>query len=193
MKQELDSILKRWNLLDHPFYQSWSAGTLPVDCLKIYAQEYGALVRALPAGWQAVGDTSTVEEEIEHARQWDLFAAALETEVADPQIQQTKAMSANLQELFAQPTTALGALYAFEAQQPATATSKLEGLRTHYDLPTAAEVYFETHAGDKHEVEKLLDMMETMSEPDRGRAIEACEVMAERLWDTLTGVMEMAS
>jgi pyrroloquinoline-quinone synthase len=189
----LDSILARWDLLSHPFYQSWSAGTLPVVCLKTYAREYGALVAALPAGWEAVGDSETVAEEREHAELWDAFAAALGTSVEAPQIAQTKTMSASLNHLFSQPATALGALYAFEAQQPATAASKLEGLRSHYDLTASAEVYFETHAGEEHEVEKLLGMMASLPHADLDKAVEACETMAEVLWDTLTGVMESAT
>ena len=27
MKQQLDLLLEKWNLLRHPFYQAWSAGT----------------------------------------------------------------------------------------------------------------------------------------------------------------------
>ena len=30
-KQRLDSIVEKWDLLKHPFYQAWSAGTLPVE------------------------------------------------------------------------------------------------------------------------------------------------------------------
>ena len=65
---------------------------------------------------------------------WADFASGLNTIVAEAQIFEVKALVELTRELFSQPTTALGALYAFEAQQPATAKSKLEGLRTFYNL-----------------------------------------------------------
>ena len=43
-KKRFDTILEKWDLLKHPFYQAWSAGTLPVEALKVYASEYGAFI-----------------------------------------------------------------------------------------------------------------------------------------------------
>jgi len=62
-KQRLDSILEKWDLLKHPFYQAWSAGTLPVEALKVYASEYGAFINILENGWKTLDDLETAEEE----------------------------------------------------------------------------------------------------------------------------------
>ncbi|MER3558451.1 MAG: pyrroloquinoline quinone biosynthesis protein PqqC, partial [Armatimonadota bacterium] len=51
LQTRLNEIVAKWNLLNHPFYQAWSAGTLPVESLRAYAQEYGAFIRELPLGW----------------------------------------------------------------------------------------------------------------------------------------------
>lgn len=190
MKTQLERAIQKWKLLDHPFYQAWSEGALPVERLKLYASEYGSLVRALPSGWEAVGDKETAAEEVEHSQQWDAFAEALGTRVAAPTISQTKVMDGHLNDLFSQPASALGALYAFEAQQPETAASKLMGLRQHYQLPAATELYFESHADDDHEAEKILDMLESLAPAGREQALGACETMAEDLWNVLSGVLE---
>ena len=190
MKKQLDLILEKWNLLGHPFYQSWSAGTLPVEALKVYASEYGAFISTLAEGWTTLNDTETAHEEQEHAELWDQFAAALGTHITTPEIAQTKQLVMISRELFAKPATALGAMYAFEAQQPATAKSKLDGLKTHYSLPTEVEPYFEIHSANWHESEKLLAAMNLLSAEEQAEARTACERMAESLWDALTGVHE---
>src|SRR5512136_3484503 len=91
IKDNLDLAVSKRNLLEHPFYQAWSAGTLPVDALRTYAREYGAFIRLLPTAWGALQDAETAEEEREHADLWDRFASALDTRVEGsatvPQIQ----------------------------------------------------------------------------------------------------------
>ena len=189
-KQNLDSILKKWDLLTHPFYQAWSAGTLPVDALKVYAAEYGAFIDTLAEGWETLDDPDTAQEEKEHAELWDQFALALETNVDNPNIAQTITLVRTAKELFRTQAGALGAMYAFEAQQPTTAKSKLDGLKTHYSLPSEVEPYFEVHATNWHETKKILDLMETLSPEELLQANQACQKMAEALWNTLTGIHE---
>lgn len=192
MKKQLDLILEKWNLLKHPFYQSWSAGTLPVDALKVYAGEYGAFISTLAEGWATLNDAETANEEQEHAELWDRFAASLGTHAAAPKIAQTRQLVNASRELFAKPATALGAMYAFEAQQPATAKSKLDGLRAHYSLPKEAEPYFEVHSANWHESQKLLNAMNQLTPDEQAQAQAACERMAQSLWDALTGIHESA-
>jgi len=189
-KKHLDSILEKWDLLNHPFYQAWSAGTLPVDALKVYAAEYGAFINVLEDGWKALDDTETAQEEKEHAELWEQFAAALETKISQPEITQTTELVNAAHELFASPATTLGAMYAFEAQQPATAKSKLEGLKVHYTLPASVEPYFEIHSANWHESKKILNALKKLSSEEQGQAYEACGKMAEALWNALTGIHE---
>ena len=80
-KEALNAAFSKWNLLQHPFYQAWSAGTLPIESLRTYAREYGAFIRLLPHAWEALDDAETAQEEREHADLWDDFAAALDTRV----------------------------------------------------------------------------------------------------------------
>jgi len=187
-KQRLDAILEKWDLLKHPFYQAWSAGTLPVEALKVYASEYGAFIDTLADGWTTLEDAETAHEEQEHAELWEQFANALETEISKPEIKQTMELLRVSQDLFASPATTLGAMYAFEAQQPATAKSKLDGLKEHYSLPAEVEPYFEVHSANWHESEKILASVEKLSPEEQAQVERACESMAESLWNTLTGI-----
>jgi pyrroloquinoline quinone (PQQ) biosynthesis protein C len=90
--------------------------------------------------------------------------------------------------LFTSPAPALGALYAFEAQQPGTARSKLEGLRAHYDVSEAGTKYFVLHAVNWEESGKILEQMENLSPAEQAEACLACSQMAESLWSALTEI-----
>ena len=190
IEQQLNSSIEKWNLLKHPFYQSWSKGELPVAALQTYAQEYGAFIALLPAGWQALNDDETVQEEREHAELWDNFAAGLNTRIGAAQISNVKDLIAEARVSFADPVSALGALYAFEVQQPATAHSKLAGLRAFYQLPASVEPYFEIHSHNEHEAAKLLARIEGLSAIEQQQAAAACEAMGQALWNALSGIYD---
>jgi pyrroloquinoline quinone (PQQ) biosynthesis protein C len=186
--ESLDLAIGEYRLLDHPFYRSWRAGTLPEAALRTYAEEYGALIAAIDAGWETVGESAHAAEERRHAALWDRFAGRLGTAIGTPQVPQAAAMLATAQRLFSEPETAWGALYAFEAQQPATAAEKLEGLVAHYgftvDAPEAE--YFRVHAADYHEADQIVAALDGYG--GEGPAVTACAEMAAALWDALTGI-----
>ena len=188
IREALDRDVLARNLLEHPFYRAWSAGTLPASALAAYAREYGAFVATLPEGWTALRDDETAEEEREHARLWDAFARALHTEVGAASTPEVRTLLAVAARHFAEPATAAGALYAFERQQPATAESKLAGLRAFYALGPAAERYFEEHTRNQHEAEKLATRIEALDPEGRARAQVACREMSQALWNALSGL-----
>ena len=187
-KQALDNKIADYNLLNHPFYQAWSAGELPVDALRVYAREYGAFISTVPKGWETLEDAETAKEETEHIDMWADFADGLHTTVSEAEIPQVQALLDTADELFSEPATALGALYAFEAQQPATAQSKLAGLKAFYQLPETVEPYFETHSHNEHEAEQLLERIGTLPSESRAAVVQACEQMSVALWNALTGI-----
>ena len=187
-KQALDNKIADQNLLNHPFYKAWSAGELPVETLRAYAREYGAFIATIPNGWETINDTETAEEETEHIDMWADFADGLDTTISEAQIPQVKALLETADELFSEPATALGALYAFEAQQPATAQSKLAGLKEFYQLPKTVEPYFETHSHNEHEAEILLERIDALPSESHTTVVQACEKMSTALWDALTGI-----
>jgi pyrroloquinoline-quinone synthase len=189
IKESLDLAVSKRNLLEHPFYQAWSAGTLPVEALRTYAREYGTFIGLLPNAWEALRDSETALEEREHAELWNSFAAALDTNVAGKaDLPEVQALIATANRLFSDPISAAGALYAFEVQQPTTAQSKLDGLKTHYHLPAGVEPYFEIHSHNEHEARKLSARIEAFSADDQGRTVQACSEVASALWVALSGI-----
>lgn len=84
---QLDEARARTNVLDHPFYQRWSAGELESQELELYAGEYGHAVAALAeasrlaaeeAGPEhAMGLQRHAQEEQSHVELWDDFARAV--------------------------------------------------------------------------------------------------------------------
>jgi pyrroloquinoline-quinone synthase len=188
--QQLNAAVEKWDLLKSPFYQAWSEGTLPIGALKAYAEEYGAFISLMPLGWEVQDDEHTAEEEVEHTELWEKFAASLGTKITDANIPAVQELIAKTRDLFKTVPEALGALYAFEVQQPATAQSKLKGLRQHYSLSTDSEPYFEVHSNNHHEAEKLTERIAALSPEDQKRALMACELMSKALWDALDGIYE---
>jgi pyrroloquinoline-quinone synthase len=184
-----DAVANR-SLLRHPFYLAWSAGTLPVAALRDYAREYGAFIRTVGQGWETVGEAHIAGIEEGHAQVWEnTFAAGLETPVDVPQTAEVAALVDTARELFAGPVTALGALYAFESQQPFTAQSKAAGLKEHYaQLPDCCGEYFRLHEADFEEPALLAGKMNALSEHEQERALAACERMTQSLHDALTGI-----
>lgn len=187
---QCDALIAKKNLLTHPFYQAWSNGTLPVEALKTYAREYGAFIAGVGLGWERAGWSDIAAIEDGHARVWErTFAASLGTSVGEPQIPEVAALIEAEGELFAEKASAMGALYAFEAQQPFTAQSKLKGLKEHYpQLPEACGVYFEMHENDFDEPSMLAEGMAQLSDAEQALAVAACERMSCALWDALSGI-----
>jgi pyrroloquinoline-quinone synthase len=189
-RQILDEIIDDKCLLKHPFYRAWNEGTLTVADLGRYASQYGEFIDTIASGWEMAGDADVAAEERTHALLWTDFASALDApRPATARLPEIEALVALANTSFADRPSALGALYAFEQQQPATAQSKLDGLRRHYALPAPAEVYFDVHKADEEEPRWLAEQIETLSPEEFAQARAACESMAAALWSGLDGVL----
>jgi pyrroloquinoline-quinone synthase len=191
VRNRLDTIVAEKNLLNHPFYRAWSAGTLSREALATYAAEWGPFVALVPKGWEAHGDTAVANEERTHVGLWAQFADGLSARVPQsPALEAPRRLAECADRLFSDPVTSLGALYAFEAQQPRTSASKLHGLQAHYSLGERAEEYFKVHCDDLREMELLAQRIEDLPSDDQDRAMDACRETAEALWDALTDIHE---
>lgn len=188
-KEKLDAIIDEKRLLKHPFYQAWSAGTLTVENLGVYAVQYGEFIDCIAQGWEAAGDPAVAEEEREHARLWSDFTASLgKSRPAERRLDEIEELVEVADATFGDRARALGALYAFEQQQPGTATSKLDGLKAHYSLPASGMLYFEIHKDDVQEPRWLAEQIEALSAEEYDAARDACERMSAALWKGLDGV-----
>ncbi len=182
--EEIKSIVLRFDLNQHPFYTAWREGTLPMPMLSRYAVEYGEFVGLIRKAWEALGSEEYAAEERYHHKLWEKFAAEVHsaTEGAYQGPGQSP-LSKTAEGLFGGDTPeVLGALYAFEVQQPVTSRVKLDGLKDHYRVGTDAHEYFEEHADKWHEVEDLNRELEALSEAEFERAKTAAAVMAGAMW-----------
>jgi pyrroloquinoline-quinone synthase len=154
----LDETRSAFNVLEHPFYERWSAGELSATELSRYAGEYRHAVVALAQVSAQAAESSTdelqrslclhAEEEAAHVALWEQFECATgeHTRLEQPALAETRAC--------VQTWTAgedllerLAVLYAIEASQPQISATKLEGLTAHYGFSEEgpATEYFRVH------------------------------------------------
>ena len=185
--QELESIVAQHDLNLHPFYQEWRAGTLPLSKLVDYSGEYGLFVSTIASGWDTIGETRYANEEREHEVLWDDFKGALGFEILTSW-PQTNTMVQAATNLFLTKAEAIGALFAFEAQQPHTAKSKLDGLNEHYALSETGKEYFVVHAEDFAEVDDLKRHIASLTDEEFARTKTACAILSAAMWGALDGI-----
>ena len=186
---ELDAIVRSFDLNEHPFYAEWRAGTLPIGRLAEYADEWAPFIAAVDRGWDRIGYPEYAAEEREHDELWSRFRTALDAsgEMRRPQSKTLLAVGENA---FASVPETLGALYSFEVQQPATASSKLAGLREHYagTVDEDAQRYFVEHAVETDEPAMLASLIDRLSDGEFARAKTACALFSAAAWGALDGV-----
>lgn len=201
----LDSLRERWNVLEHPFYQRWSAGELEREELAFYAGEYRHAVVALADAVKGAAAASGPElkpqleehaaEEVAHIDLWDDFARVLEADTARSPRPETEAcVSAwtggrdGLEHIVA--------AYTVESGQPAIAKTKLEGLLERYSFEEGpATEYFALHSERDHEhAEQSRALIEErLADADTERLLEVAEGVLEGNWALLDGVDKAAA
>jgi pyrroloquinoline-quinone synthase len=184
----LDAVVAKYDLNQHPFYRAWRAGTLPRPALASYADQYAPFIASVADGWATLGNASHAAEERRHAELWDEFREALAGDRQEP-CAEARALREEVSGHFGSEAGAIGALYAFEAQQPSTARSKLEGLREHYALEGDAVRYFALHADEYGERDMLGTRAAALTADDLAIAEQACERTCRAMWDALTGIL----
>lgn len=143
----------KYQLLDHPFYQAWSHGTITVDQLARYSRSYAEFIAQMPVYWNQIAKafgvdaSKVVAEEIRHSELWGKWAARLPAPSNHPHM--TEVMNAF--EAFT-PSELLGAVHAFEIQQPGVARTKKDGLLAHYGFIEAETVYFDEHLNEQEHI-----------------------------------------
>jgi pyrroloquinoline-quinone synthase len=185
----IEAAASRWNVLEHPFYQRWSAGELTRAELAEYAAQYRHAVVALADAAEAAGDAEHAREEREHVALWDAFAEGCGSVPADANAETVEcatAWTAGEDRL-----ERLAVLYTIESAQPAISKTKMEGLVGHYGFDEGpATEYFTLHAERDHDhaahSRELLEKLAT--EEDAPRLAARAEAAAKGNWRLLDGI-----
>jgi|HubBroStandDraft_4_1064222.scaffolds.fasta_scaffold26196_2 pyrroloquinoline-quinone synthase len=203
----LDQARRATNVLEHPFYERWSAGELSADELSRYAGEYrhavlalaqaSALLAAEAGPEHQAGLERHAEEEAAHVALWDEFARAMGTEDArddgqDDPAPQTRACAAAWT-AGEDVLERLAVLYAIEASQPEIARTKLDGLTEHYGYTAEgpAVEYFTLHERlDVEHSRQAGELIQTLLD-ERGDADAVADRMVARAQAALRGNWEL--
>jgi len=205
----LDGYIQSKHLLTNPFYLAWTKGELSLECLQEYAKEYYHHVSAFPTYLSALHshtkDSFTrkqllqnlIEEEAgspNHPDLWRTFANNLGVSDSEIDAHQPSLEMATLIKTFQDiclhnsVSEGLASLYSYESQIPAICESKIEGLKTHYNLrDPKGWAYFTVHiAADKEhaEVERQL-LAQHVTDENAHSTLDAAQKVLNCLWDFL--------
>lgn len=198
--KRIEQARERWNVLDHPFYQRWSAGELTREELAAYSGQYrhatvaiaelsSSVAESAPEAERAAQRRHAVEEEA-HVALWDGFVDAVGGDSAAEPTPETRecveAWTADDDRL-----SRLVRLYAIESGQPAISRTKREGLAAHYGIGDGpGNEYFRLHekADVHHAAEGRSLIEEHLADADPEALAAAAEEAFRANWRLLDGV-----
>ena len=212
----LKARIQEKSLLKHPFYRDWQTGRLTLDDLRIYAAQYYQFEVNFPVMLSAIHSRCpdpdvrhTILDNLwdeehgpnNHAFLWLQFAAGLGLTRNDVLHAQVLPETNRLIDTFKEITSTgsyqegLAAIYAYEAQVPATAAEKVLSLQQLYGITSPeATQFFTLHMGLDGEHSAglakaiagghLTPEQEDTVERVAGRALDA-------LWSFLDGVQRV--
>ncbi len=209
--ENIDAAIAEKNLLKHPFYQDWQAGKLSREALQLYAAQYYRHVEAFPehlrvlaartdGSLREIVQENLAEEEnpaAPHPKLWRDFAAALgltEQLIASASaLPETRAVVETFRDIVSNRPVgeAVAALYAYEAQVPEVATTKIDGLKRFYGITEAEGLaYFVVHEeADKAHRAAWRGWLERNAEPAcEQQVLATTNTVLDALWGVLDGV-----
>jgi pyrroloquinoline-quinone synthase len=208
--QKIDAAIAEKNLLKHPFYQDWQMGKLSREALQLYAAQYYRHVEAFPKhlrvlAARAEGSIRDIvlenlaDEENParpHPKLWRDFAAALGVNEEDitccPSLPGTQAVVETFREIVGDRSVAeaVAALYAYEAQVPEIATTKIDGLKKFYGVTSPKGLaYFAVHEeADKAHRAAWRGWLEEHAHGEEEEILATTNEALDALWGALDAV-----
>jgi pyrroloquinoline-quinone synthase len=208
--EKIDAAIAEKNLLKHPFYQDWRMGKLSREALQLYAAQYYRHVEAFPKHLRVLAARSegpirdiilenlAEEENPEgpHPKLWRDFASALGVNEEDvtccPALPGTQAVVETFREIVGDRPVAeaVAALYAYEAQVPEIAATKIEGLRKFYGVNSSKGLaYFAVHEEtDKMHRNAWRGWLEEHAEGNGEEILASTHRALDALWGALDAV-----
>jgi pyrroloquinoline-quinone synthase len=200
----IEQAREKWNVLEHPFYQRWSAGELTLEELADYSGQYrhatAAIARLSADVARSAPDSERAdlrlhaEEEEAHIALWDGFVEAVGGEVGaapNPETKECVDVWTGTGDRLSQ----LVRLYAIESSQPAISKTTREGLAAHYGIGDGpGNEYFRVHekADVDHAAEGRSLIEAHLAEADPDALVAAAEAAFKANWHLLDGVTASA-
>jgi len=208
--ERIDAAIAEKSLLKHPFYQDWQMGKLSREALQLYAAQYYRHVEAFPMHLRVLAARSEgpirdiilenlAEEENParpHPKLWRDFAAALgvneEDITACPALPGTQTVVETFREIVGDRPVAeaVAALYAYEAQVPEIAATKVDGLQKFYGINSPKGLaYFAVHEeADKAHREAWRGWLDEHARGDEEEILATTNQALDALWGALDAV-----
>jgi pyrroloquinoline quinone (PQQ) biosynthesis protein C len=200
LRAALDAAVADRQLLTHPFYLRWEAGTLQPGELGAYAAQYRyfetalpSLLRALLSGLEPGPASELVSQNLAdeegnpepHVAAFARFADAVGAENA-PATVGTERLLDTYQSLTASSgAEGLAAVVAYEMQAPGIASSKASGLRRHYGIDETGTYFWDIHATmDVDHAQWGIEALTALDLPER-RVVGAARAAADAWWSFL--------
>ena len=212
---ELHERVAKYDLLCHPYYKSWSAGSLTREDLCEYAANYYHHVAAFPTYLSAfyarledgafrravlanLADEEAIEGGRPHSEMWLDFAEGMganrDAARASQAVPEIQALISHFRHVAqnGSPEEALAAFYAYESQVPRVAQEKARGLQEMYGADRKTTGYFTLHTtADVHHSnvwrEQLSERLK--ANPEMAElALASAEAAARALWTALDGI-----
>ena len=211
LAQAIAAKIEARSLLTHRFYQAWNAGTLPIESLRQYAAQYYHFETAFPTFLSAVHSRTTDQRarqqilanlwdeehgDSNHTALWLRFCQALGLDPAavpaTPVQESTRRLIDTYRELCGDGPMEQGmaALLAYEAQVPAVAAKKIEGLKAFYGMDDPRSIaFFTVHAEqDTTHAAAERSLVLAASSDDHAAVLAAVDRSLDALWGFLDGV-----
>jgi pyrroloquinoline-quinone synthase len=212
---QLKAIVRERSVLQHPFYQAWQKGEVPMEVLREYAGQYYPHVLAFPTYLSAVHANcpdlairqqileNLVEEERgdkNHPELWMRFAEGLgmrrKQVLAKRPLRSTKKLVDTFQRKTRNSSFPAGmaAMFAYEWQIPGVSQTKMDGLKQFYGVKDARSLeFFRAHIGldEIHsEVAARIIAKNARAPAERREVYGAATAVADAYWGFLDGVMD---
>jgi pyrroloquinoline-quinone synthase len=208
--EKIDAAIAEKSLLKHPFYQDWQMGKLSRESLQLYAAQYYRHVEAFPKHLRVLAARTEgpirdiilenlAEEENPsqpHPKLWRDFASSVGVNEEDitccPALPGTQAVVETFREIVGDRPVAeaVAALYAYEAQVPEIAVTKIEGLQKFYGVNSQKGLaYFVIHEeADKAHRTAWRSWLEQHAQGDEEEILATVNQALDALWGALDAV-----
>lgn len=197
LRAALEAGLADRQLLQHPFYLRWEAGTLRPGELGAYAAQYRYFETALPSllrgllGRLDPGPASDLvsqnlaDEEGNpepHIAAFARFADAVGADGAPPTAGTQRLVDTYQSLIASSGAEGLAAVVAYEMQAPEIASSKATGLRRHYGIDATGTYFWDIHATmDIDHAQWGIEALAALDIPER-QVVGAARAAADAWW-----------